>query len=198
MPPACVGWSAAPGSTLVAVAARFKLAGGAEAIRRRIGAVSELAGLLYWSTSSQKWQPLIVSAAALAGASAEQRRADFSPTEIAEGRTLYVEQQDNLLGKAVYRLQVLRANADHLVFSTANQAAIRYLSIPVFQAGDLQSIVFLDRESPEVWRYYGLVRTGGHTEILAMGHDASLINRAVASFRYLAGIPADREPPAAR
>ena len=31
-------------------------------MRRRIGAISELKGLLYWSTTNKKWQTLIVDA----------------------------------------------------------------------------------------------------------------------------------------
>jgi hypothetical protein len=62
----------------------------------------------------------------------------------------------------------------------------------------MQSICFLDRESKDVWRYYNLTRMPKQASVLTMGHDASFINRAVALYRYLAGIPADQEPPAAR
>jgi hypothetical protein len=62
----------------------------------------------------------------------------------------------------------------------------------------MQSVYFLDRESPDVWRYYSIARTGKNSSRLTVGHDASSINRAVAYFRRLAGIPTDQEPPAAR
>jgi hypothetical protein len=62
----------------------------------------------------------------------------------------------------------------------------------------MQSIYFLDRESDGVWRYYSIARTGRNASRLAAGHAASSINRAVAFYRALAGIPTDQEPPAAR
>jgi hypothetical protein len=62
----------------------------------------------------------------------------------------------------------------------------------------MQSVYFLDRESADVWRYYGMTRTGRNASRLTTGHSSSSINRAVAFYRSLAGIPTDREPPAAR
>jgi hypothetical protein len=62
----------------------------------------------------------------------------------------------------------------------------------------MQSAYFLDRESENVWRYYSMVRTGKNASRLTAGHESSSINRAVAYYRALAGIPGDQEPPAAR
>jgi hypothetical protein len=62
----------------------------------------------------------------------------------------------------------------------------------------MQSISFLDRESDDVWRYYSIARTGPNSSRLSTGHAASSINRAVAFYRSLVGIPTDQEPPAAR
>jgi hypothetical protein len=73
---------------------------------------------------------------------------------------------------------------------------MRYLRMPIFRPGGMQSITFLDRESQDVWRYYSILRTGKNASLLAAGHEASSINRAVAFYRYLAGIPTDKEPPA--
>ena len=49
-----------------------------------------------------------------------------------------------------------------------------------------------------IWRYYSIARTGRNASRLATGHESSSINRAVAFYRSLAGIPTDQEPPAAR
>src|SRR5579863_3283398 len=85
--PPCTGWQASPYATLVATVARFRYTGGTEGLRRRIGAVSEMSGLLYWSSSHQKWQPLILDAYALTGAEGGRRK-DFAAEEIAAGRSL--------------------------------------------------------------------------------------------------------------
>src|SRR5579872_405990 len=195
-PPACAGWSASPSATVVAAAARFRNPGGAEALRRRIGAISKMTGLLYWSTTHQKWQPLIVEAHALTGPEGDSRQ-DFSPDELAPRRPLYTEQADNLLGGATYEMRIREASADRLVFSTENRSTIRFFGLPLFSAGEVQSICFLERESKDLWRYYGITRMAKQASLLP-GHEPSLINRAVAVYRYLAGIPPDLEPPAAR
>ena len=196
-PPACTGWSPIDSATLVATAARFRHAGGAEGLRRRIGAISALQGLLYWSTTEKRWQPLILAASALVGPGAEVRP-DFGPQEVVANRTLWAEEEDNLLGKATYRIQIMEAGDNRLVFATENHTPLRFLGLPIFSPGEFQSICFLDRESKDVWRYYSLARMGKHASLLLSGREASLVNRALASYRFLAGIPADQEPQGAR
>jgi hypothetical protein len=61
----------------------------------------------------------------------------------------------------------------------------------------LQALHFLERLGPEEWGYYGLARTGAGASPLTGGREASYVNRAVALFRHLAGLPTDRGPPAA-
>lgn len=114
------------------------------------------------------------------------------------GGPLYFQQSDNLSGKAIYRMRVASVSRDRLVFETENISTLRYLLIPLFQPGEMQSIYFLQQESPGVWNYYNLTRMGKNANRLMAGHDASSINRAVAFFRHWAGIPTDQEPPAAK
>jgi hypothetical protein len=156
-----------------------------------------MTGIRYWSTTHQQWQTLIVAARASAGPKSV-RRPDFSPGEMQEGKVLYFEQTDNLAGKAIYKMQVMKASADRIVVATENVTAMRYLVLTLFHPAEVQSIYFLDREPDGVWRYYALSRTGRNASRLAAGHEASAVNRAVAFYRYLAGILTDQEPPAAR
>jgi hypothetical protein len=197
-PPACTGWTAPGFSTLVVVAARFRSADGFPGLLRHFGAISELTGMRYWSTTRKRWQTLIVDAYALSAETGNRRRKDFSMDEMAEGRSLYFQQADNVSGRAVYRMLVLTASPDRLVVETENVTTMRYLLLPVFPPGEMQSIYFLEREPDDVWRYYSISRTGRNASWLTAGHEASSINRAVAFYRYLAGIPTDQEPPAAR
>jgi hypothetical protein len=195
-PPACTGWTDPGFTTLVVTVARFRHASGVEGLLRRIGAISGHVGMRYWSTSHKRWQTLITDAYALSEASGDRRREDFSPAEMAEGKTLYFLQEDNLAGKATYRMRIRSSSPDRLVFDTENTGAIRYLLMTMFRPGGMQSITFLDRESKDVWRYYSITRTGRNASLLTAGYEASSINRSVAFYRYLAGIPTDREPPA--
>ena len=197
-PPACTTWSTAGFTTLVTIVARFRHTSEAEGLLRRIGAISELAGMRYWSTTHKRWQTLVVDAHALTGVQPGQRREDFKPDEMKKGRPLYFEQTDNLSGKATYRMRMVEASADRLVFDVENVSTIRYLLVPVLRPGEIQSIYFLERESETVWRYYSILRTGTNANSLLAGNESSAVNRAAAFYRRLVGIPADQEPPAAR
>jgi len=127
-----------------------------------------------------------------------QRREDFTPEEMKEGKVLYYVQVDNLSGKATYRMHIVEASANRLVFDVENVSTMRHLFMTLFQPGEIQSIYFLDRESENVWRYYSIVRTGKNANRLIMGNESSAVNRAVAFYRHLVGIPTSQEPPAAR
>lgn len=197
-PPACTGWTAVGFTTLVTTAARFRHTSEAEGLLRHLGAISELTGMRYWSTTHKQWQTLIVDAYALAGLQPGQRRQDFTPDEMKEGKVLYFQQVDNLSGKAIYRMHVAEASADRLVVDVENVSTIRYLFITLFHPGEMQSIYFLDRESEDVWRYYSIVRTGKNANGLVAGNEPSAVNRAVAFYRHFVGIPTGQEPPAAR
>ena len=139
-----------------------------------------------------------MDAYALTGLQPSQRREDFTPEEMQEGKILYYVQVDNLSGKATYRLHIVEASADRLVFDVENVSTMHYLFITLFNPGEMQSIYFLDRESENVWRYYSIVRTGKNANGLIAGNESSSVNRAVAFYRHLVGIPATQEPPGAR
>jgi uncharacterized protein DUF6675 len=198
IPPPCTGWSASGFSTLVVTVGRFRDTSGVEGLLRHVGAISQLAGMRYWSTTQKRWQTLIVGASALVGPASDRHREDFSLNEISEGASLYFQQSDNRSGKANYRMRVGSVSPDRLVFQTENISTIRYLLVPLFSPDEIQSVYFLEQESPGVWLYYNIARTGKNANTLLAGHDASSINRAVAFFRHWAGIPTDQEPPAAR
>ena len=159
-PPACTGWVEVGFTTLVTTAARFRHTSGTEGLLRHIGAISELAGTRYWSTTHKQWQTLIVDAYALTGLQPGQRREDFTPEEMTEGKILYYVQVDNLSGKATYRMHIVEASANRIAVDVENVSTMHYLLITLFHPGEMQSIYFLDRESENVWRYYAIVRTG--------------------------------------
>lgn len=164
---------------------------------RRVGAISELKGMRYWSTTHKRWRTLVVDAYALDTSQAGQRRKDFTPDEMKPGSVLYFEQVDNLSGKAAYRMHIATVSANRLVIGIENVSTMRYLLLPILHAGEMQSICFLDRESEGVWRYYSIVRTGRNANRLIAGNQSSAVNRAVAFYRHVVGIPTDQNPPAA-
>lgn len=197
-PPACTGWTETGFTTLVTVAARSHQTSDAEGLLRRIGAISELTGMRYWSTTHKRWRTLIADSYALTDPQSGHRREDFKPDELKEGRMLYFEQVDNLSGKTIYRIHIAESSANRIVVDVENVSTMHHLFMPILHASELQSVYFLDRESENVWRYYSMMRTGKHASGLISRNQASSVNRAVAFYRHYAGIPTDQEPPAAR
>jgi hypothetical protein len=196
-PPACTGWDPGRVDLLVAVSARFRGDGGIESILSRFGSVSRWAGVRYWSVSRKRWQDLVADAHALAGPDGKPPRADFSPAEMRPGRDLYFSQTTGGSGPVVYRQRVLELLADRLVLETENITAVRVLAMPLFRPGALRTLYFFERSSPGVWSYYSLTGVDRGSNPFAPGHEASYVNRAVAVFRHVAGLPTDQEPPAA-
>ena len=99
-PPACTGWTYSGFTTLVVTVARFRHTSGVEGLLRRVGTISERAGIRYWSTTHKRWQTLVINACALSEAAGDRRRKDFPPSEMTEDSRLYFQQEDNLCGKA--------------------------------------------------------------------------------------------------
>jgi hypothetical protein len=197
-PPACTGWTGGSYSTLVTTVGRFRGSASVEDLLQRIGAISQMAGMRYWSTTHQRWQTLIEEAHAVTGLAGSRARGDFSPDELKPGAVMFFEQLDNLAGKAVYRMHISEVSENRIVVDVENVTTLKYLFLTLFRPGELQTIYFLDRDAPDVWRYYSVVRTGKNASGLTTGKQASSINRAVAFFRHIAGLPGDLEPPAAR
>jgi hypothetical protein len=197
-PPSCTGWTEPGFTTLVTITSRFSDASDTGSLLHHIGAISGLAGMHYWSTTHKQWRTLVVEAHALTDSNSGRRRENFTPNEMKEGTVLYFEQVDNLSGRAIYQMRIVEASTSRLVFDVENISTIRYYFIPVFRPGELQSIYFLDRESDSVWRCYSIMRTGQKANGLVARNGSSSVNRAVAFYRHLVGIPTDQEPPGAR
>jgi hypothetical protein len=197
-PPTCLGWDTSGFTTLVTTVATFRNPMEGAGLLHTFAAISQWKGLRYWSVTHKHWRTLITDGYALTASLNGQHRADFTPDEMKEGNVLYFEQDNNLSGKAIYGMQIVKASDDHVAIRIENVGSIRYLLVPMLHAGDLQSIYFLDRESGGTWRYYSIVRTGKNANRLIGGNDSSAINRAVAVYRHLVGIPDNTEPPAAR
>ena len=167
------------------------------ALVRRFGAISELITARYWSTTDQKWRPLVSSAAAISGASSTQPRGDFSTTELTAGDGHYYLVVDSRSGHpTAYQLRLRQSRPGRIVVETSNVDTIKQLGITLYAANGLETWYFLERRSPDVWAYYSITRILP-TSFLARGHEKSYINRAVALFRHYMRLPTDAEPPAA-
>jgi hypothetical protein len=193
-PPACTGWSAGGEHgyhTLVGLAGRFRLpaGAGAEAVLHRLGEISAMRAVRYWSDYAHDWRPFALEATALAGPDPAARRADFTSGELASGQSLYfLQRAGRMSGEVVYRLRVHRLGPDRLLVQTENVTPMRFLFVTLFQPGALQTMQVVERLTPTDWGYYILSRsTEAGTNPIATGYQSSYVNRAEALFRFVSG-----------
>jgi hypothetical protein len=153
----------------------------------------------YWSVGDKNWRNLITDSVALDGARSPKHRADFSAAEMRNGAELNFRQSDSRSSTPVnYRMRVLEDTPDRVVVEIENTSPVKLLLFSVYGSGDLKTTYFLDRVGKGLWSYYSLSSVR-ETEIGGLGgnHDASYINRAVALYRHVTGVPTDQNPPLA-
>jgi hypothetical protein len=197
-PPACTGWRPLPFRALVAAAGRFRHRDPVEELLARLGAVSTLTTVRYWSVADRRWRQLVTRPPPWTDPTPPRGGRTSASPRCGAGPTSTFAQDDNRsTGEVVYRMRVREVGPDRLVVETENVGAVRYLVVPLAGPGDLQALHFLERLAPGEWGYYGLARTGAGASPLTGGREASYVNRAVALFRHLADLPTDRGPPAA-
>lgn len=197
-PPSCTGWPADSRSRLiVTLNGSFHFDGPMSALLARVGSISALRSIQYWSTTDKKWGALSNDSSALTGPDSKLRRPDFSPSELVKGAELYYWEDDSRTGPAIYRLQVTESGSDRFVISSENITPIRRFWFTLFKPGALQSVLVIEHIAPDVFGVSVLNRSGDGASVLTAGHESSYINRATALYRQLAGIKTDQEPPAA-
>jgi hypothetical protein len=196
-PPACTGWPATSRAKLiVTLTASFRHAGPMESLLARVGAISSLRDIRYWSATDGKWGVLAHDASALTGPDIKARRADFAAAELVKGADLHYWEDDTRTGSTVYRLKVLESGSERAVIANDNVTPVRRYLFTIFRPGALQSLLIIQRLSPGLYGVTIVNRSGEGTSILASGHDASYVSRVNALYRALAGIKTDLEPPA--
>ena len=197
-PAGCSGGPVEPRPKLiVTLAGSFRFNGPMSGLLERVGMISALRGIQYWSTTDKKWGPLSNDSSALTGPDANSRRRDFSPAELVKGADLYYWEDDVRTGPAIYRLRVSESTPERFVMSSDNVTTIRQFWFTLFQPGALQSVLTMERVAPGLFGVSVLTRSGQGASLLTSGHDSSFVNRAAALYRHLAGIRTDQEPPAA-
>jgi hypothetical protein len=104
------------------------------------------------------------------------------------GHELYFAQQDNRTSEeVVYRMKVRDLSADGFTVAVENVTPIRSFMLTLFDPGDLQSVHFVRRESPGVFRFYGLAFAGESLASSLALPEASYVNRALALYGHLSG-----------
>ena len=197
-PPTFTGWQAAPTNFVVAVAGHFTNSRDVDAMLARIGMTSALREVRYWSVTDRQWDTLFTRTTSLSSPDPDTPRGDFSVAEIRSGSELYFLSADNRLQKdMVTRLYIRDVGTDRIVLEMTNVAPLRWFAFTMVPAGDMQTLYFLDRQLDGSWQFYSVTRVLNASVLLSrFAGGPSYINRAVAMYRYIAGIPTDRDPPA--
>ena len=198
VPTACSSWKPIEFTVLATGTGRFRFGGTVEHLLTKIGAISDLTTIQYWSVTSGSWKDLIPEAFALSTEDQASRRENFSPEDLRVGRALFFWQAESTsVGTGVYRLRVLVREEHRLMVEVVNTDPLTLAFLTLFEPGESQVLYFFEKESSGIWRYYSLFRTSGQPIPLVSLQKNSYINRTVAMFRYFSGIPTDQEPPAA-
>ena len=198
-PPSCTSWPAGAATIVAGLAGRFQYAGNPDALLARIGAISSLSEVRYWSVTEMQWNNMFTRAVALDGPDPKKTRGDFSAAELRAGGNFYFAAADNRSGKdAVSRLRVMAADGGHFVLETENVTPLRWSVLTYAAPGSFQTWYFLDRDASGAWRFYSLTRVLYASSLLSsVIPEKSYINRSVAMYRHFLGLPTDRDPPAA-
>jgi hypothetical protein len=198
-PPSCTEWPADAANKVVGLAGHFHDSRDMKTMLARIGAVSSLTDIRYWSVTDKQWDTLFVRATALDGPDASKWRSDFTADEVRSSGDLYFLAADNRsLEDTVWRLRIKQVGERRIVIETSNVTPLRWLFLPLIASGNMQTSYFLERESDGAWRLYSLTRVLYALPLLAyFGQNASYINRAVAFYRHFVGIPSDHNTPPA-
>jgi hypothetical protein len=188
-PGTCIGWASRRFTVLTTLAGQFRFDGGVDDLLARFGAQSAWRGIKYWSVTDSRWDILITDAVALDSFNHQRRRADFTPAELKSGGDHYFLQTDSRSSRAIiYRINVMAIEADRLVVSIENASDVSLFVFTLFHPRDLQSTYIFMKLAPGKWGYYNL--SGAREGAGMIGdHEASYLNRAVAIYRHLVGVP---------
>ena len=142
----------------MALAGKFRFEGSADDLLTRMGAVSALRGIRYWSVSDNEWRTLIEHASALEGPDLSRRRPDFVAAELKKARIVYFAHDDNrTAGEIIYRLEIRELASDRLVVATENVSPVRQFILTLVNSGGLQNSTF---PKPRFARCLALLRAG--------------------------------------
>lgn len=195
-PPGCLRWDNVRTRLVAALAGQFRSPRSLAQHAARLGEVSALPAVRYWSVTKVKWMPLVSDAGMLDGPEGEPIP-DPAPDDLKPGSVFHYFEAGRA-GRTVHRLSVYERSADRIVVATENVSPIRLTILTAFEPGALESVTFIDRRGSDLWGYYQMIRATEGASALALGKDASYLNRLAALYRHIAGIPTDQEPPIAR
>lgn len=192
----CLHWGAGKMRMAVALAATLN-ASSLDELLSRFGALSQYKSIRFWSVMYETWDDFVASSGFVDGPQGQQVVPDHAPVDYVVGRDFYYFETSRA-GRTIHRMTVRKRTADRIEIATENITPIRFAMATLFEPGALQSVTFFDRRGPSEWGYFQTIGVGLGSSFITVQSTSPYINRLTALYRYLAGIPTDRDPPAAR
>ena len=193
--PACVGIAIPEIGTFVEVAGTFRFTDSKSALLSKIGNISTLLQVRYWSATDHAWRQLFTAVTALTALG--QPRDDFKAAELETGQDLFLSQTDNRsTNAAVYMMRLRESLARRFILEIENVSPVRWWALTLYNPGELHSVYLFEQRSAELWTYYSLTTIGGGHHLVP-DNERSSINRVVAMYRHYTGVATDSEPPPA-
>lgn len=163
----------------------------------RFAALSRYKSIRFWSIMYENWEEFVADAGFIDGPQSQNTLPDLKPSDFVAGRELYYFEMSRA-GRTVHRMTVRQRTDDRVEIATENVMPIRFAKATLFDTGALQTVTFLDRRGPDQWGYFQTIGVGMESSFFAVQSTSPYINRLIALYRYMANIPTDRDPPAAR
>ena len=147
----------------------------------------------------QEWRDLFTVAHALSSAERGTKCSDFAPRDLMPGPLRYFRLREHgPVGATIFRMRIFERTSDRLIVDIWTARAVDPpLHLKIY-AGGYRYLFLIDREDAGIWRYYAVTGLRGAGGAVATWFRNSYVNRAVAMFRYMTGIPIEQELPAAR
>lgn len=185
--PDCTGLRGREPELLVRVIGSYAAAGDLAGQLLRLGAVSALKGMGYWSFSDRKRMQLINEAYAVDSPVQLRPRPDFSLVELQRGDELYFVQRDNRSSALVpYGLRLLSTGPDTALLRVENVGVIKMMGLTLMAPRDVQWALTLERLPAGRFGYRSLLAVQRLRIGAADKHRQSNLARAVAMFDLMA------------
>lgn len=185
-PPACLGGWPSRFKFVIALAGHVTIADGT-VVLARLGAISKMRGLQYYSVTEGASRELIKDASALGENDPQRRRGDFTAEEMASGAgLLFLEEDNRSAHPVIYRMRVTHSDRDRVVVETENVSPVKSFLVTLFPPGSFRATYIFTRFQGSDWGLYVVSASTDDASNLVKLAKASYVNRAQALFQHLA------------
>lgn len=173
---------------LVRLTASYVAPGGIDDQLARVGAVSTLKGMPYWSFTDRQRQPLIREAYAIDAPATARPRPDFTVAELRRGQDLFFVHSDNRSSALVpFVMRVTQQAPDSFALRVENIGDVKFMGFTVLAPREIQWGVSVEHLGGNRFGYRALLGVRKLRMGSADKHRQSNLARVVAMFDLLSG-----------